>query len=74
MMALSTVKTGTSAKVTCLQTTDEAIIRRLMIMGVVPGISLTLEQRFPSYIIKLGRSRASLDHETAHIIYLEDDK
>ncbi|MDJ0731372.1 MAG: FeoA family protein [Crocosphaera sp.] len=71
MMALSTLKTGNTGKVSCLRTTDEAIIRRLMIMGVVPGISVTLEQRFPSYIIKLGRSRATLDHETAKIIYLD---
>ncbi len=71
MMALSTLKTGNSGKVTSLQTKDEAIIRRLMIMGVVPGISVTLEQKFPSYIIKLGRSRATLDHETATLIYLD---
>ena len=71
MMALSTLKNGNTGQVTSLRTTDEAIIRRLMIMGVVPGISVTLEQKFPSYIIKLGRSRATLDHETAQLIYLD---
>jgi ferrous iron transport protein A len=71
MIALSAVKQGDSGTVAALKTQDEMIIRKLMAMGVIPGISITLEQCFPSYIIKVGRSRAALDRETAQTIYLK---
>ena len=70
MVELSTVKSGHSGTIAALKTQDEATIRKLMALGVMPGISLTLEQKFPSYIIKVGRTRAALDRETASTIYL----
>jgi ferrous iron transport protein A len=70
MIQLSSVKQGKGGTVAALKTEDEAIVRRLMAMGVSPGIFLTLEQRFPSYIIKVGRTRAAVDQETARIIFL----
>jgi ferrous iron transport protein A len=57
--------------VTAVKTEDEAIMRRLMTMGVSPGISITLEQQFPSYIIKVGRTVLPRDRETAQTIYLD---
>lgn len=70
MIALSSIKLGNVGKVAALKTEDEVIIRKLMAMGIYPGISITLEQRFPSYIIKVGRTRAAVDRETARIIFL----
>jgi ferrous iron transport protein A len=70
MIALSCVKSGEGGTVAALKTEDETLLRKLMAMGVSPGISITLEQRFPSYIIKVGRTRASLDREIAQTIYL----
>ncbi|WP_017720990.1 FeoA family protein [Kamptonema formosum] len=71
MIALSAVKTGESGTVADLRTKDEAIIRKLMAMGVIPGIPITLEQQFPSYIIKVGRTRAAIDREIAQSIYVK---
>lgn len=71
MMALSSLKTGKIDTVACLKTSDDAMIRKLMAMGVLPGVSITLEQRFPSYIVKVGRTRAALDWETAQSIYVD---
>ena len=59
MIALSSVKSGEGGTVAALKTEDETLLRKLMAMGVSPGISITLEQRFPSYIIKVGRTRAA---------------
>ncbi|MBD2184398.1 FeoA family protein [Aerosakkonema funiforme] len=70
MVDLLTVKNGHSGTIAALKTQDEATIRKLMALGVMPGITLTLEQKFPSYIIKVGRTRAALDRETAASIYL----
>jgi ferrous iron transport protein A len=71
MMVLSSLKTGKIGTVASLKTEDEATLRKLMAMGIMPGIPITLEQRFPSYIIKVGRTRTALDRETAQVIYLQ---
>ena len=71
MVALSVVNSGDSGTVAALKTQDEAIVRKLMALGISPGIGITLEQKFPSYIIKVGRTRAALDRETAASIYLD---
>jgi ferrous iron transport protein A len=42
-----------------------------MALGIMPGIDIELEQKFPSYIIKIGRTRATLDQETAERIYIQ---
>ncbi|HAX85150.1 MAG TPA: ferrous iron transport protein A [Cyanobacteria bacterium UBA11370] len=70
MVELSDVTIGTAGTVAALKTEDETMLRRLTAMGVSPGISITLEQQFPSYIIKVGRTRAALDRETAKTIYI----
>ncbi|MBD2253862.1 FeoA family protein [Nostoc parmelioides] len=71
MNALSTVKIGQPQTVVCLRTQDDAILQKLMAFGILPGSNLVLEQRFPSYIIMVGRTRTALDQETAQSIYVE---
>lgn len=70
MIALASASNGESGTVAALKTDDEATIRKLMAMGVMPGMPIILEQRFPSYIIKVGRTRAAIDREIAQTIYI----
>lgn len=70
MIQLASVKRGNSGTVAALKTKDEMILHKLMAMGISPGMPILLEQRFPSYIIKVGRTRAALDQEMAKVIYL----
>ncbi|MEM9447146.1 MAG: FeoA family protein [Cyanobacteria bacterium P01_E01_bin.6] len=71
MAALSSMKTGTVGIVTFLTTDDLKMINRLLAMGVSPGVEIHLEQQFPSYIIRIGRSRAALDEAIANAIYIQ---
>jgi ferrous iron transport protein A len=64
------LKIGAKAIVYKIKTEDDAVLRHLMAMGVVQGATVMLENRFPSYVIKIGRSRAALDFETAQTIYV----
>lgn len=41
-----------------------------MAMGITPGSGLIVEQRFPSYIVKVGHTRAALDREIAASIFV----
>jgi ferrous iron transport protein A len=68
--ALSTVKIGQPQRVVSLETQDHAVLQKLMAFGILPGSNLVLEQRFPSYIITVGRTRAALDQETAQSIFV----
>lgn len=70
-MILSMVRPGTKATVAALETADDAIVKKLSAMGIYPGVSLVVEQRFPSYIVRVGRTRAAFDRHIARCIYLQ---
>ncbi len=71
MNALSTVTIGQSQTVVHLETDEHNVMRKLMALGIMPGSDLVLEQRFPSYIIKVGHTRTALDAKTAASIFVE---
>jgi ferrous iron transport protein A len=70
MIPLSTLEINTTATVSAIDPEDQGMLNKLFAMGIVPGVSLRLEQRFPSYIVQVGRTRASFDSKTAEKIYL----
>lgn len=69
-MILAAAKPGTHGTVAALRTSDDAIVKKLSAMGIYPGVAITLEQRSPSYVVKIGRSRAAFDRHIAHFIQL----
>ena len=71
MNALSKVTIGQPQTVVHLATDEHNVMGKLMALGIMPGSSLVLEQRFPSYIIKVGHTRTALDGETAASIFVE---
>jgi ferrous iron transport protein A len=70
MNALSQAKIGRVQTVAELRTEEIMVRRKLMAMGITPGSSLIVEQRFPSYIVKVGYTRAALDREIAASIFV----
>jgi DtxR family Mn-dependent transcriptional regulator len=57
-----------------LATNDSGRLNRLMAMGVLPGISVTMIQKFPSYVFKIGQSQFAIDKEMAEGIYVRLEK
>jgi len=57
-------------KVAYLQAKDKSQLQKLISVGVLPGISISLEQKFPSYVISLGQSQFAIDKELASAIYV----
>ena len=68
--SLELLKTGEQGIITSCQSTDEEIIKKLNVMRVKPGIFITLEQRFPSLVIKIGHNYVALKKEIASTIYV----
>jgi DtxR family transcriptional regulator, Mn-dependent transcriptional regulator len=53
-----------------LATNDPGRLNRLMAMGALPGISVTMIQKFPSYVFQIGQSQFAIDKEMAEGIYV----
>ena len=69
-VSLNLLKTGEKGIVTRFRSSDEAITHKLTAMGITTGMKITLEQRFPSYIIKTGNTRLTIDEMIARSIFV----
>lgn len=65
---LSLLTTKTQGLITGIRNKDEKIVKKLLAMGVHTGMYITLEQRFPSFVIRVGRTRIAIDKEIANSI------
>lgn len=57
-------------KVTHIDTMDRKKLQKIMAMGVLPGMSVTLIQKFPSYVFQVGQSQFAVDKELASCIFV----
>lgn len=53
-----------------LHTKDTPQMQKLISIGATPGLSLTLIQKFPSYVFQIGQSQFAIDKELASSIYV----
>lgn len=68
---LSDLQPGQSATVVGIESANVNRQERLHVFGVVPGNSITLEQRFPALIISIGFTQLSIEAELANEILVE---
>ncbi|HNV87083.1 MAG TPA: FeoA family protein [Candidatus Omnitrophota bacterium] len=50
---------------------DRNALRKMMVMGVFPGVEIELIQRFPSCVFRIGQSRFTVDRELASLIHVK---
>ena len=72
--ALNLMKEREKGVITQFRKNDETLLRKLISIGIMPGLNITLEQKFPSYIIKVGTTRIALDRSIAKAIYVRKTK
>ena len=53
-----------------LQAKDTSQMQKLLSIGAIPGVSISLLQKFPSYIFQIGQSQFAIDKELASCIYV----
>lgn len=68
--SLELLNPGERGVVTKFKSKDEAIINKLIAMGIIPGVFIILEQRFPSFVIRAGQTRLAIDKGIAREIYV----
>lgn len=61
---------GQSGKIAYLHSKDFKKIQKLMSMGIIPGASIELTRRFPSFVFRVGYSQFAVDEEMAKDIYV----
>ncbi len=65
---LNFLGTKTQGVITAIRNKDDKIVKKLLSMGIHTGMQITLEQRFPSFVIRVGRTRIALDKDIASSI------
>lgn len=66
--SLNCLGAKTQGVITDIRNKDEKIVKKLLAMGVHKGMQITLEQRFPSFVIKVDRTRIAIDKSIASSI------
>ncbi len=70
---LTKLRPGARGSVSCLEapwTTDAA---KLAALGLLPGVRLRLVQRYPAYVLQMGRSEIAIDEALAARIRVRAD-
>lgn len=70
VMPLSDLRKGQRGKIAYIHTDDQEMLRKIMAMGALPGSSILLTQRFPSYVFQIGHSQFAVDKNVADQIYI----
>lgn len=65
---LNFLTTKTQGVITAIRNKDDQIINKILAMGVDKGMQITLEQGFPSFVIRVGQTRMAIDQEIASSI------
>jgi DtxR family Mn-dependent transcriptional regulator len=65
IMPLTELAVNRSAKIAYLQTQDRDTLQKIIAMGALPTTEITLLQKFPSYVFKIGKSQFAIDEELA---------
>jgi len=67
---LSELQVKDKGKIAYLQAKDTTQMQKLISIGAIPGLSITLMQKFPSYVFQIGQSQFAIDKELASSIYV----
>ncbi|HEY3396853.1 MAG TPA: metal-dependent transcriptional regulator [Armatimonadota bacterium] len=67
---LADMETGEEGRVAYLHTGDGTRMRELMAIGLVPGVSVKLMHKSPTYVLALGECEFAVDEGMARAVYV----
>jgi DtxR family Mn-dependent transcriptional regulator len=70
---LTELKRDQKGKVVYIQAEDHNMLKKLMAMGILPGRSITLIQKFPSFVFSIGKTQVAVDKDIASNIYVRTE-
>lgn len=72
-LSLTELQIGRPAVISCLEQPSSREARKLVALGVLPGVRLRLMQRYPAYVIRLGHTELAVDTAMAALIRVYSD-
>ncbi len=70
VIPLSHLEIGATVKLLYIVTANHNYMHKLLSLGLVPGATIKLHQKFPTYIVKSNEIQIALDAEVANLIYV----
>lgn len=67
---LSSMEPRKKGKISHLDTKNMGILQKLIAMGILPGMPVTLLRSSPSYLFEVDQTRYAVDREIANHIYV----
>lgn len=67
---LCELKPGQSGKIAYIQMLNPNRLQKLMAMGVLPGVPVTVNRNYPTFVFEAGYSQFAVDEEIAADIYV----
>lgn len=64
-MLLSALPKGASARVVQINHDAEGHWRKLSALGIVPGATVRMVQRFPTFVVQVGYTLVAIDEQLA---------
>lgn len=61
---------GEHAVVAKLHTDNREALKKIILMGFLPGAEVRLVRKFPAYVVESGHARFAMDRELASFIYV----
>ena len=74
VVPMSKLRQGESGAIAYVHTGDSDKLKKLMALGILPGESVILQRRYPSFVFTVGRSRYAVDESMAEAIYVKREK
>lgn len=71
-LRLSELRTGRSAIIARIVTTEPSRMVKLSSLGVMPGARVTLVQRHPAVVLRVAETSVAVDMDVAEDILVED--
>lgn len=71
VVPMSNLRQGEQGAIAYVHTGDSEKLKKLMALGILPGESVTLQRRYPSFVFTVGQSRYAVDEGMAEAIYVK---
>lgn len=70
IVPLTELKSGIKARISYLETKNRDVLQKLIAISALPNTDIVLIQKFPSYVIQIGKSQFAIDKDLASHIYV----
>lgn len=69
-VALERLRAGARGRVVRLDAPDSPDAQRLLSLGLVPGAELSVEQRWPAFVVRVGDAVVAMESAVARGIFI----